>query len=125
MHKKVNYWEFLSRIWNFIRAEDRLFWESLWDSINAIAFDMTNKAKRFIKAVNPLKTEVDSFDYMYQIKIDPLKSMVESINIGNTNDAMPMWNAKVVLNTPTPDDEGKIIRSDSISIDKSVVSATR
>ncbi len=115
MHSKKTFWEYLSRIWGFLKSGDRDTWESFWDALVASGFSMDGKAQDFIDAVDPTKASTDIFEYFYDMKIGASESIPTNLYPELPTNSYTIRPIGVKLETPVVKD-GEVSRYDIVSI---------
>ena len=113
---KKTFWEFLSRIWDFLKKEDREAWENFWDAIVASEFSMSSKAQDFIDAVDPTRSNVDVFESYLELVVGPIQSIPTNLYPELPTNSFTVRPLGVQLNSPTVDEDTIVRRYDDIRL---------
>jgi hypothetical protein len=117
-HKKRTFWEFLSRIWNFLKNEDREVWENFWDALVMAGFSNNNKADDFISSIDPQLSNVDVFEYYFDLEVSIELSIPTNLYPELPTNTYTVRPIGVKLETPVVTDNG-VVREDMIEISAS------
>jgi len=81
----VNFWDYLTTFWNYLKADDRDLFENFWQGLSAAANDMISKANRLYTVMAPEGAQENPIENYYEIYLTPMTSKPLSLDPTQNN----------------------------------------